>query len=79
MQSQCSQLGGEGDTQDRTEQLMNQHELGQEYLYRLWKDQRIHHKYVKMWTKALCELQTEADCDYFAWLMKRQPLLVCHK
>ena len=76
MQSQCSQLGGEGDTQDRTEQLMSQHELSQEYLYRLWKDERIHHEFVEMWTKALCELQAEADCDYFAWLMKNQPMLV---
>ena len=55
---------------------MSQHELGQEYLYRLWKDQRINDDYVKMWTKALCDLQTEADCDYFAWLMKWQPALV---
>jgi len=55
---------------------MSQHELRQEYLYRLWKDQRINGEYVKMWAKALCELQTEADCDYFAWLMKWQPALV---
>ena len=76
MQSQCSQLGGEGDTQDRTARFVTPHELGQEYLYRLWKAGRINDEYVKMWTKALCDLQTEADCDYFAWLMKWQPALV---
>ena len=76
MQRSCSSVCGNGNTEDRTAQLMSQHELGQEYLYRLWKDQRINDEYVKMWTKALCELHTEADCDYFVWLMKWQPALV---
>ena len=76
MQSQCSQLGREGNLQDGTLRLMTPHELGQEYLYRLWKAGRINDEYVEMWTKALCELQTEADCNYFTWLMKNQPMLV---
>ena len=75
MQSQCSQLGREGNLQDGL-RLMTPHELGQEYLYRLWKAGRINDEYLKVWVKALCELQTQADCDYFAWLMKWQPVLV---
>ena len=76
MQSQGSQLGGTGDTEDRTARLMTEHELEQEYLYRLWKAGRINEKYVQMWAKALTELRTEADCDYFTWLLKNQPALV---
>ena len=76
MQSQGGQLGGEEDTEDRTGPLMSQHELDQEYLYRLWKAGRITEDYVEMWGKALMELQTEADVDYFVWLMKNQPTLV---
>ena len=76
MQSQGSKLGGEGDTQDRTASFMTPHELGQEYLYRLWKAGRINDDYVKMWAKALCELQAEAECNYFTWLMKNKPMLV---
>ena len=76
MQSTSSQICGEGDTEDRTARLLSQHELDQEYLYRLWKAGRINDKYVLMWADALAELQTEGDCDYFVWLMKNQPMLV---
>ena len=76
MQSKSTELGGTRDTEDRTARLMNQHELDQEYLYRLWKTGRVTHAYVQMWANALSELQTEAECDYFAWLMNNQPMLV---
>ena len=76
MQSTSSMVCRERNTEDRTAQLMSQHELGQEYLYRLWKAGRINDEYVKMWVKALCELQTEGECSYFTWLMKNQPMLV---
>ena len=76
MQSKGPELGGTGDTQDRTARLLSQHELDQEYLYRLWKSGRITHAFVHLWGKALSELQAEADCDYFAWLMLNQPVLV---
>ena len=76
MQSQGGQLGRERDPEDRTERLLSQHELDQEYLYRLWKAGRLNEKYVQMWAKALTELRTEADCDYFTWLLKNQPALV---
>ena len=55
---------------------MTSHELDQEYLYILYKSGRINEEYVQMWAKALTELQTEADCDYFVWLMKNEPALV---
>ena len=74
MQSQGSQLGGDRDTEDGAE--LSQHELDQEYLYRLWKAGKISEKYVQMWAKALSELQDEAPCDYFVWLIKNQPMLV---
>ena len=76
MQSQSIELGGEGDTEDRTARLMSQHELDQEYLYRLWKAGKITDEYVQMWAKALSELQDEAPCDYFVWLMQQNPALV---
>ena len=76
MQRSCSSVCGKGNTEDRTARLLSQHELDQEYLYRLWKAGRITHAYVQMWAKALSELQTEAECDYFAWLMMKQPALV---
>ena len=76
MQSESSNVGGTGDTEDRTARLLSQHELDQEYLYRLWKAKQINGEYVQMWAKALTELQEEADCDYFVWLMKNQPMLV---
>ena len=76
MQSTSSQICGEGDTEDRTARLLSQHELDQEYLYRLWKSGRINDKYVQMWANALTELQEEAQCDYFEWLMQNQPMLV---
>ena len=78
MQSTSSQLGETGDTEDRTfhwgfapARLLSHHELDQEYLYRLWKARRINETYVQMWAEALTELQTEADCDYFVWLMQQ--------
>ena len=76
MQSTSSQICGEGDTEDRLARLLSQHELDQEYLYRLWKAGRINAEYVQMWAKALTELQDESPCDYFVWLMKNQPMLV---
>ena len=76
MQSESTQLGRERDTEDRTERLLSQHELDQEYLYRLWKAGRINDEYVQKWVKALAELQEEWPCDYFVWLIKNQPMLV---
>ena len=76
MQPQGSDVGGKRDTEDRTERLLSQHELDQEYLYRLWKAGRIGVDYVQMWAKALTELQTESPCDYFNWLLKKQLTLV---
>ena len=76
MQSESSQLCGTRDTEDGTAHLMTPHELDQEYLYRLWKAGRINEEYVQMWATALSELQAEADCDYFVWLLKNQPMLV---
>ena len=70
MQSESRTICGEGDTEDRTARLLSQHELDQEYLYRLCKAGRITHAFVQIWAKALSELQTEADCDYFVWLMQ---------
>ena len=74
MQSQSCDVGGTGDTEDGAE--LSQHELDQEYLYRLWKAGRICEKHVQMWATALSELQAEANCDYFVWLMKNQPMPV---
>ena len=65
MQSQGSDVGGERDTEDRTERLLSQHEVDQEYLYRLWKSRRLKDEYVQMWAKALTELQDESPCDNF--------------
>ena len=76
MQSQGNTIRHNGNTEDRTARLLSQHELDQEYLYRLWKAGRINDQYVESWANALCELQAEAKCDYFAWLMKNQPMLV---
>ena len=74
MQSQSGMVCRERDTEDGAE--LSQHELDQEYLYMLWKAGRITKKYVQMWATALSELQAEANCDYFVWLMKNQPMLV---
>ena len=75
MQPESNRLGGKGDTENRTARLLSQHELDQEYLYRLWKSGRINDEYVQMWAKALTELQDESPCDYFVWLMQQNPLL----
>ena len=79
MQSTNSTIRDKGDTEDRTARLLSQHELDQEYLYRLWKAGKINAEYVQMWAKALSELEAEARCDYFVWLMKNQPMLERHK
>ena len=76
MPSESSSICGKGDREDPRARVLDQHELNQEYLYRLWKDGRITHAFVHLWAKALSELQAEADCDYFAWLMMKQPVLV---
>ena len=76
MQSESTQLGRERDLQDQTARLMSQHELDQEYLYRLWKAGRISDECVQMWATALSELQDESPCDYFVWLMQQNPALV---
>ena len=76
MPSESSSICGKGDKEDPTARFLNQHELDQEYLYRLWKAGRITHAFVHVWAKALSELQAEADCDYFAWLMMKQAVLV---
>ena len=69
MQPTSSTLCGERDREDGAE--LSQHELDQEYLYSLWKAGKITDEYVQMWAKALSELQAEADCDYFVWLMQQ--------
>ena len=74
MQSQSNTIRHKGDTENRTA-LLSQHELDQEYLYRLWKSGRITHAFVQIWAKALTELQEEAQCDYFVWLMQQNPPL----
>ena len=76
MQSCRISIRREGDPEDGTARLLSQHELDQEYLYRLWKAGKITQKYVQMWAKALSELQAEANCHYFVWLMKNQPMLM---
>ena len=75
MQSTNCTICRERDTEDRTARLLSQHELDQEYLYRLWKSGRINDEYVQMWAKSLTELQEEAQCDYFVWLMQQNPSL----
>ena len=74
MQSASSTLCGERDTEDGAE--LSQHELDQEYLYRLWKAGRINGKYLQMWATALSELEKESPCEYFLWLMKLNPQLI---
>ena len=76
MQSTNNTVCGRGDTEDRTARFLSQHELDQEYLYRLWKSGRINDEYVQMWAKTLTELQEEGQCDYFVWLMQQNPSLV---
>ena len=75
MQQTRVDVGGTRDTEDRTARSLSQHELDQEYLYRLWKSGRINDEYVQVWAKALTELQDESPCDYFVWLMQQNPLL----
>ena len=76
MQSQGSQLGGERDTEDGAELYrLSQHEVDQEYLYRLWKAGKISETYVQSWALALSELEKESPCEYFLWLLKLNPQL----
>ena len=75
MQSESRTICEEGDTEDRTARLLSQQELDQEYLFILWKAARITQEHVQVWAKALSELQTEASCDYFVWLMQQNPSL----
>ena len=74
MQSASSTLCGERDTEDGAE--LSQHELDQEYLYRLWKTGKITEKYVQIWAMALSELEKESPCEYFLWLLKLNPQLI---
>ena len=76
MQRSCCSICGEGDREDPPAWVVSEHELDQEFLYRLWKNGRITFAYVQTWAKALSELEAEARCDYFVWLMKNQPMLV---
>ena len=75
MQRSCCSICGEGDREDPTAWVLSEHELDQEYLYRLWRDNRVINC-IALWSKALSDLQKEAPCEYFAWLMKRNPPLV---
>ena len=75
MQSQGTQLGRERDTEDRTERLLSQHELDQELLYRMWRASQVTEDLVQSWAESLAELQQEAPCDYFVWLMQRHPAM----
>ena len=75
MPSESCSICGEGDRKDPRARFLSQHELDQEYLYRLWKAGRITHAYVQTWAKALSELEAEASCDYFVWLIQQNPSL----
>ena len=75
MQSQGSDVGGERNTEDRTERLLSQHELDQELLYRMWRASQVTEDLVQSWAESLAELQQEAPCDYFVWLMQRHPAM----
>ena len=75
MQSQGNTVRDKGDPEDRTARLLSQHEIDQELLYILWRDNRVINC-IALWSKALSDLQKEAPCEYFAWLMKRNPPLV---
>ena len=75
MQSQGNTIRHNGNTEDRTSRLLSQHEIDQELLYILWRDNRVINC-IALWSKALSDLQKEAPCEYFAWLMKRNPPLV---
>ena len=76
MQSCRISIRGEGDPEDGTARLLSQHELDQEYLYILWKAGRITADFAQMWATALSELEKESPCDYFVWLLKRNPRIV---
>ena len=78
MQSQGNTIRDKGDTEDRlygTARLLSQHEMDQELLYILWRDNWVRNC-IAFWAMALSDLQREAPCAYFAWLLKRTPHLV---
>ena len=75
MQSQSDRIRQKGDREDPTAWLLSEHELDQELLYILWRDNRVINC-IALWSKALSELQKEAPCEYFTWLMQRNPPLV---
>ena len=75
MQSQSDRIRQKGDREDPTAWVLSEHELDQEYLYRLWRYNRVINC-IALWSKALSDLQKEAPCEYFAWLMLNQPVLV---
>ena len=77
MQSQGNTIRDKGDTEDRlygTARLLSQHEIDQELLYILWRDNRVINC-IGLWSKALSDLQKEAPCEYFVWLMQQNPSL----
>ena len=77
MQSQSNTIRDKGDTTTGVcdAALLSQHELEQELLYILWRDNRVRNC-IALWSLALSDLQREAPCEYFAWLVKRNPPLV---
>ena len=78
MQSQSNTIRDKGDTTTGVydaARLLSSHELEQEHLYILWRDDRVRNC-MALWSMALSDLQKQAPCEYFAWLMKRNPLLV---
>ncbi len=76
MQSQGNTIRDKGDTATGVyAALLSQHELDQELLYILWRDDRVKNC-IALWSMALSDLQKEAPCEYFAWLMKRNPSLL---
>ena len=74
MQSKCNTIRDKGDTEDRTARLLSQHEIDQELLYILWRDNRVINC-IALRSKALSDLQKEAPCEYFVWLMQQNPSL----
>ena len=75
MQSCRISIRGEGDPEDGTARLLSQHELDQELLYRMWRASQVTEDLVQSWAESLAELQQEAPCDYFVWLMQRHPAM----
>ena len=55
--------------------VLTEHELDQEWLYRVWADGRLVGPYIILWTQQVDRLQLEAPCDYLTWLLQRSPPL----